>query len=202
MIAMMTSTHGLRKAAPSSRPAVHSVWGEASAEQMPAEGQSPSHQTANTADEAAAGDNSTIGSAMDVQDLASRLDFIVADAILPGLRVQSKEAAIQALVYRLIDAGAIPDALRDEVLAAVLRREAISPTAIGQGIAIPHAKHPGVPRVVAAVASCPDGIFFGGQYGTDVHLIVLLVSPEDNATAYLKALSELSQLLLTGTRSP
>ena len=140
-------------------------------------------------------------SAFDVRSLASKLDFVAADAVLPELCAADKETVIRTLVHCLADAGAVADAERDEVLSAVLRRESISPTAIGHGIAIPHARHPGVQRVVAGIAYCPEGIVFGGRYGSDVHLIILLVSPENSPTAYLQALSELSQRLLATTQT-
>ncbi len=144
----------------------------------------------------------SIGQAVDLRSLAAQLDFVIADAVLPELRVTNKEAAIRALVDRLTETGAVPAVQRDEVLAAVLKREAVSPTAVGSGVAIPHAKHHAVRQVVAAVAFCPDGIRFGGQDGTAVQLIILLVSPEHDHTAHLDALSLLSQHLLAATLTP
>lgn len=135
-------------------------------------------------------------SVFDVRSLASQLDFVAADAVLPELRAADKETVIRTLVHCLADAGVVADDERDEVTSAVLRRESSSPTAIGHGIAIPHAKHPGVQRVVAAIAHCPEGIPFGGPYGDAVHLIILLVSPDGSSTPYLQALSELSHQLL------
>jgi PTS system fructose-specific IIA component/PTS system nitrogen regulatory IIA component len=144
----------------------------------------------------------SIGQAVDLRSLAAQLDFVVADAVLPELYAANKEAAIQALVDRLAETGAVPAVQRDEVLAAVLKREAVSTTAVGSGVAIPHAKHHAVRQVVAAVAFCPDGIRFGGQDGTSVQLIILMVSPEHDHTAHLDALSLLSQHLLASARTP
>ena len=144
----------------------------------------------------------SIGRAVDLRSLAAGLDFVIADAVLPELYAASKEAAIQALVDRLAETGAVPAVQRDEVLAAVLKREAVSPTAVGSGVAIPHAKHHAVRKVVAAVAFCPNGIRFGSRDGTAVQLIILLVSPEHDHAAHLDALSLLSQHLLAAARTP
>ena len=144
----------------------------------------------------------SLGQTVDLQSLAAQLDFVIADAVLPQLYAASKEAAIQALVARLADSGAVPAVQRDEVLAAVLKREAASPTAVGHGIAIPHAKHPAVRQVVAAVAFCPDGIPFGGRDDLAVQLIILLVSPENDHAAHLRALRLLPQRLLAAARPP
>ena len=144
----------------------------------------------------------SIGQTVDLRSLAAQLDFVIADAVLPELYAANKEAAIQALVDRLAETGAVPAVQRDEVLAAVLKREAVSSTAVGSGVAIPHAKHHAVRQVVAAVAFCPDGIRFGGRDGLAVQLIILLVSPENDHAAHLDALSLLSQHLLAATRTP
>ena len=95
----------------------------------------------------------SLGPTVDLRSLAAQLDFVIADAVVPELYAVNKEAAIQALVGRLAETGAVPAVQRDKVLAAVLKREAASSTAVGHGIAIPHAKHHAVRRVVAAVAS-------------------------------------------------
>ena len=144
----------------------------------------------------------SLGPTVDLRSLATQLDFVIAEAVLPGLYAVNKDAAIQALVGRLVDTGAVPAVQRDDVLAAVLKREAASPTAVGSGIAIPHAKHHAVRQVVAAVAFCPDGIPFDGLDGLAVHLIILLVSPEDDHAAHLGALRLLSQQLLAAARTP
>lgn len=142
----------------------------------------------------------SLGRAVDLASLAAELDFVIADAVVPQLAAPSKEAAIQALVDRLAETGAVPATRRDEVLAAVLKREAASATDVGHGIAIPHAKHGAVQRVVAAVAFCPAGVCFGGRDGQPVQLIILLVSPENDHAAHLGALRLLSQHLLATHR--
>jgi PTS system fructose-specific IIA component/PTS system nitrogen regulatory IIA component len=144
----------------------------------------------------------SIGQTVDLPTLAAQLDFVVADAVFPELYATSKEAAIQALVDRLVETGAVPAVQRDDVLAAVLHREAVGSTAVGSGVAIPHTKHHAVRNVVAAVAFCPNGICFGSRDGLAVQLIILLVSPEHGHAAHLEALSLLSQHLLAATRTP
>ena len=133
---------------------------------------------------------------IDLRRLATQLDFVLADAVLPELRAASKEAAIRALVDRLAEVGAVPEVERDEIFAAVLRGESICPTAVGLGVAIPHAKHRTVRQVVAAIALCPDGVRFGGRDGLAVQLIILLISPESDHAAHLDALRRLAQHLL------
>jgi len=146
---------------------------------------------------------SSLGQIVDPQSLADQLDFVIADAVVPQLDAASKESAIEALVDRLTETGALPASQRDEVLAAVLKREAASTTAIGHGIAIPHAKHRAVQQVIAAVAFCPAGVRFDGHDGRTVHLVILLVSPENDHAAHLGALRRLSlHLLAAATRSP
>jgi hypothetical protein len=67
------------------------------------------------------------------------------------LDVRTKREAIQSLVRRLGELGCIPPDASDELVARIIAREDLGATAIGEGIAIPHAKHPSVPRTVGIV---------------------------------------------------
>jgi PTS system nitrogen regulatory IIA component len=86
-----------------------------------------------------------------------------------------------------IDLGRLVQALED--------RERLNSTALGEGVAIPHGKLPGVTRVVAAFGRSIAGVDFTSLDGKPTHLFFLLVAPEDSAGAHLKALARISRLL-------
>src|SRR4029077_15576387 len=74
-------------------------------------------------------------------------------------------------------------------------RERLNSTALGEGVAIPHGKLPGIKRVFAAFARSRQGVDFQSLDGEPTHLFFLLVAPEDSAGAHLKALARISRLL-------
>src|SRR5437870_13323846 len=81
------------------------------------------------------------------------------------------------------------------VLEVLLEREKISTTAIGEGVAIPHGKLPGVERVLGVFARSPEGVDFASLDGEPTHLFFTLIAPEDAAADHLKALARISRLL-------
>jgi len=121
------------------------------------------------------------------------LDILAPEAIIPALRATKKNDALQEIATMLatlhpeIDRGRLSQVLQD--------REALGSTAIGEGIAIPHGKLPGVANVVAAFGRSEQGIDFDSLDGKPTHLFFLLVAPEDSAGAHLKALARVSRLL-------
>ena len=85
-------------------------------------------------------------------------DFVVRDAVVPDLDVETKEQAIRGLVASLRGAGAIGAQDEEGIVAAIMKREELGSTGIGRGVAVPHTKHPNVDRLIATVAIChPPG---------------------------------------------
>ncbi len=69
-------------------------------------------------------------------------------------------------------------------------REALFPTMIAPGLAIPHARIPGLKEPLAAIACIPGGCEFGGA-GT-ANVMVLLLTPVDNPNLHIQLLSALA----------
>lgn len=84
---------------------------------------------------------------------------------------------------------------RVRLVQALEDRERLNSTALGDGVAIPHGKLPGLKRVVAAFGRSIRGVDFSSLDGRPTHLFFLLVAPEDSAGAHLKALARISRLL-------
>ncbi len=68
-------------------------------------------------------------------------------------------------------------------------------TAIGQGIAIPHAKSDCVNKLIAAFGLSKKGVDFDSLDGELAYIFFLLVAPQDSAGPHLKALARISRLL-------
>jgi PTS system nitrogen regulatory IIA component len=123
------------------------------------------------------------------------MDFVVADAIQPGLVVATKEEAVRALVSSLKSCGTIKSEDEDGVVAAIMKREELGSTGIGNGVAVPHTKHASVDSLVATVGLVTGGVEFASLDGEDVFIIFLLVSPPDRPGDHLRGLENISRHL-------
>ncbi len=121
------------------------------------------------------------------------VDILAPEAIVPEMRATSKLEAIEELARAL--AGLHPEIEERRLVQVLLEREELGSTAIGEGIAIPHGKLPGVTGVLAAFGRSPRGLDFESLDGGPTRLFFLLVAPEDSAGIHLKALARVSRLL-------
>ncbi len=121
------------------------------------------------------------------------VDFLNPRAISANLKSTDKEGVIGELVDLLVKVKEIKN--RDEIIKALLEREALGSTGIGQGIAIPHAKSDSVKDLVAAFGLSRKGVSFDALDGEQVYIFFLLVAPTDSAGPHLKALARISRLL-------
>lgn len=108
---------------------------------------------------------------------------------------KDKPEAISKLVDLIAADGAIAD--KDLYRAAVLKREDISTTGLGDGIAIPHGKSEGVARPALAFARTDQGVDWGSPDGTDAHLLFLIAVPQAQAgDMHLRILATLARKLV------
>ncbi|MBL9086975.1 MAG: PTS sugar transporter subunit IIA [Planctomycetia bacterium] len=119
-------------------------------------------------------------------DLKDHLDA----ARVRDLTGTTKDAVLEEMVALVSSSDAVTDA--PSLLAAVRERERVLSTGIGLGIAIPHAKIPGVTRFVVAVGRHGAGIEFDAIDGKPVQIVVLIAGPQDAQDRYLRLLARLS----------
>jgi PTS system nitrogen regulatory IIA component len=120
-------------------------------------------------------------------------DILPEALVIPALQGQSKDEVLRELATHLANAHAEVDAQR--LLEVLWERERLGSTAIGDGIAIPHGKLPGLKTVLAAFGRHEQGIDFQSLDGNPTKLFFLLVAPEDSVGLHLKALARVSRLL-------
>ncbi|MFK7745073.1 MAG: PTS sugar transporter subunit IIA [Roseobacter sp.] len=87
----------------------------------------------------------------------------------------------------------------DQVLDALLSREALGPTGVGHGIALPHARLPDLDEVVGAFVLLDKPIDFGAVDRQPVDIAFALFAPEDAGVDHLKALALVSRTLRDGS---
>lgn len=122
-------------------------------------------------------------------------DFLAHDRILSDMSAVTKAEAITELAEPLFASGAVNPELREGVIAALFHREELQSTAIGQnlGLAIPHAKHPGVRGLVGVFGRSREGVDFDSPDGEPVHLFIMLLSNRECADRHLEALAYISK---------
>ncbi len=121
------------------------------------------------------------------------VDILDPAAIVPDMRAATKPEALHELAATL--AKQHPSIDEHRLVEVLLEREELGSTAIGEGIAIPHGKLPGMSTVVAAFGRSVKGVDFDSLDGSPTRLFFLLVAPEDSAGIHLKALARISRLL-------
>lgn len=119
------------------------------------------------------------------------MDILVKDAVILDLAASSKREALEELARALAHADSEIDA--DRLLASLLERESLQSTGIGDGVAIPHGKMPGLSRLVASFARSRQGVEFESIDGQKTHHFFLLVVPEHSGGQHLKALARISR---------
>src|SRR5438128_5375777 len=118
-------------------------------------------------------------------------EFLREDLILPDLQATDKAGVLRELCAPIarvhgLDAEKLTDVL--------LEREKLGSTGVGEGVAIPHGKLPGIPGLIAAFARSKKGVDFASIDGKPTYLFFVLFAPENSAGLHLKALARISRL--------
>lgn len=122
-------------------------------------------------------------------------DFVVRDAIVVDLQAGGKEEAIREIVQSLHAAGQLAESDLESIIRAILSREELGSTGIGQGVAVPHTRHPKVDHLVGTVALSRHGVDFAALDGEPVDILFLLISPPNQPGDHLRALENISRHL-------
>ncbi|HAH9235978.1 TPA: PTS 2-O-a-mannosyl-D-glycerate transporter subunit IIABC [Escherichia coli] len=117
------------------------------------------------------------------------------DALCLNARFTSREEAIHVLTQRLVALGKISST--EQFLEEVYRRESLGPTALGEGLAVPHGKTAAVKEAAFAVATLSEPLQWEGVDGPEaVDLVVLLAIPPNEAgTTHMQLLTALTTRL-------
>ncbi len=121
------------------------------------------------------------------------LEILDEELILSDLKAGGKKEAIEEMAKLAVrhDERLNLDLLLD----VLLEREKLGSTGIGDGVAIPHGKVPGIDEVIAVFARSNEGIDFESMDDKKAHLFFLLIAPENSSGAHLKALAKISRLM-------
>ncbi len=122
-------------------------------------------------------------------------DCLTPGAFLVDLGPTTKSEALTTLARRMAEHEPAVDPAG--LLQALLTREALASTALGEGVAIPHARLADPDRMIAVLGRCKAGVDWDAPDGEPVRLVLLLAGPAQQPGTYLKALAAASRLLRT-----
>ncbi len=122
-------------------------------------------------------------------------DLLAPESIRLGVSAVSKQDAVDQLVALQKAAGNLKDPAAYK--SAILARENQGTTAIGQGIAVPHAKSDSVRRPGLAAITLQKGVDYGAPDGKPSRLFFMIAAPLDG-DLHLEILSRLMVLLMDG----
>ena len=122
-------------------------------------------------------------------------DLLEVSAIMPASKANSKKQLLQLLSEK---AAGIAGISEREVFDTIVQREKLGSTGVGNGIAIPHGKLPGVKRITGVFARLETPVGFEALDDQPVDLVFLLLAPEGAGADHLKALSRIARVLRDG----
>lgn len=119
-------------------------------------------------------------------------DLLKPEGVFASLRVRNKKQALHELAGR---AAKITGLDERQLFDTLLQRERLGSTAVGRGIAIPHARVTGLSRIAAVFAQLEEAIDFDAPDNEPVDLVFVLLAPEHAGADHLKALARISRVL-------
>ncbi|WP_137284765.1 PTS sugar transporter subunit IIA [Halorussus salinisoli] len=120
-------------------------------------------------------------------------DFVAPALVTLDEPPAERRACIDFLLDLAVDAGRVTN--RSAARDALLEREASTPTGLGNGVAVPHARTDAVAAPTVAFARSDRGVDFGAPDGDPATLLFCLLAPADADTDHLAVLSRLSRSL-------
>lgn len=120
------------------------------------------------------------------------VDLLSLDRLLLDLRPSSKRQLFQELAAAVEGATGID---QTTVLSALVQREKLGTTGIGDGVAVPHARLKDLPRLLGFFARLAKPVDYDALDEEPVDLVFLILAPEDENAEQLKALARIARLL-------
>lgn len=131
---------------------------------------------------------------IEVDAAAIKLSSLLKENLIElELEGKDKSEIIDELVDIIIGSGKAKN--KKALTAAIMARENLGSTAIGNGVAVPHAKIEGIKQTVLAFGRSAAGVDFNSLDGEETHLFFMLISPKEDIGSHLKILAKISHLI-------
>lgn len=119
-------------------------------------------------------------------------EFLSPDAVIGSLAATEKRGVLEELCRPI--AGRQTHLTAEQLREVLEDREKLGSTGIGEGVAIPHGKLPGLTALTGVFGRSVPGVEFDAIDGKPTHLFFALFAPENSAGIHLKALARISRL--------
>ena len=115
--------------------------------------------------------------------------------IFPRINSEEKLDVLREVSGHLAQRDDLHGTSATTIFDSILQRESLGSTGVGDGVAIPHAKLPELSSVIGALGISRKGIPYDAIDNEPVHLIFMLLVPENSGGVHLKALARIARLL-------
>jgi fructose-specific phosphotransferase system IIA component len=109
------------------------------------------------------------------------------------LEGKNKAQIIAELVDLAYKTGGVRN--KKSLVDALAERERLGSTAIGNGVAVPHAKIDGIKQTILVFGRSSEGVDFNSLDGEKTYLLFMLISPKEDIGSHLKILAKISHLI-------
>ena len=122
-------------------------------------------------------------------------DYLTTESVCMDLATSQRDDALRILLAKLVEAGALPPDLVEKALDALVMREALGSTAIGNGVAVPHARMEELTDMAVGFGHSRTGIEFRSLDGEPVRAVFVVLAPKEGAEAYLDVMQRITRLV-------
>lgn len=123
------------------------------------------------------------------------LNYFDTNSVVLKVRGKNKRAILTTMIDHLIAVKKIDKNHKREILKFLIQREDMGSTAIGGGIALPHARLECIKDIILCIGIASEGVEFESLDGEPVYIVVLLLSNQKEAGLHLKILALLARIL-------
>jgi PTS system nitrogen regulatory IIA component len=131
---------------------------------------------------------------VDMSDVLTISELVTPQSVRYGLDAGSRKRLFQTMAETLVDPAALDkEEAVDEIYDALVERERLGSTALGDGVAIPHCRV-NCPRISGAFYTLAEPIEYEAPDEKPVDLVFVLLVPKEEKNAHIAALQRLAQL--------
>ena len=150
-----------------------------------------------------------MGARQTIEPGVALADIFPQEAVVAGVCGADRPAVVRELVGRLVQLGRLPAADEESVVRGILAREALGPSTLAGGVAVPNCRTSATEEFVGAIGLVPEGVAFDAG-GEPVYGVFLLVAPLDRRDRHFEILGRVAalgadktqRLRLRGCRTP
>ncbi|MEA1912918.1 MAG: PTS sugar transporter subunit IIA [candidate division WOR-3 bacterium] len=119
-------------------------------------------------------------------------EFLDEDLILILDNVEDKFTLIEKMIDKALSKGIIMT--REPILHKIREREELESTGVVEGIALPHARTEAVKDLLLMISAVKEGVDFQSLDEKPVHIVFLIVAPEEAKKKYIQVLARISRM--------